>query len=108
MGGCSRAPAQENTDKEEIILETQGTSSSRNTSFEGIGWSVRLQQTRTNYFMTLAKEVVIGNALKRGDAVYYYLVDCDGRKAILAFLDGKERPSANVIRLGRITFLING
>ncbi len=74
--------------------------------FQGIGWKIRLQQKRTNYFLTLAKEVVIGNALKRGDDIYYYLVDCEGRKAIIVFLDGKERPNIDSIRLGRITFLI--
>jgi hypothetical protein len=73
--------------------------------FEGIGWSVRLQQKRANFFLTLAKELVVGNGLKRGDPVYYYLVDCDGRKAILTFLDGQERPTDQTLRLGQASLL---
>ncbi len=74
--------------------------------FEGLGWSVRLQQKKTNFFLTLAKELVIGNALKKGDAMHYYLIDCRGRKAVLVFLDGQERPDAERLRLNGTTFLV--
>ena len=74
--------------------------------FEGIGWRFRLQQKRANYFLTLAKEIVIGNALQRGDEIRCYLVDCDGRKALLVFLDGKERPNNSNVQVNRITFLL--
>lgn len=63
----------------------------RKAQFEGIGWKIRLQQKRSNYFLTVAKEIVLGNALKRGDDLFYYLVDCEGRKALLVFLDSQER-----------------
>ena len=59
--------------------------------FDGIGWKIRLQQKRSNYFVTIAKEIILGNALERGDNIFYYLVDCEGRKALLVFLDGQER-----------------
>lgn len=78
----------------------------KNTVFEGIGWKIRLQQNRTNYFLTLAKEIVVGNALKKGDEVFYYLVNCEGRKALLVFLDEKERPTENSIKLNGVTFLV--
>lgn len=74
--------------------------------FEGIGWKIRLQKKRSNYFLTLAKEIVIGNALKKGDEVFYYLMDCEGRKALLVFLDGKERANTNSLQLKGISFLI--
>jgi len=78
----------------------------QNAGFEGIGWSVRLQQKRTNFFLTLAKEIVVGNALKKGDAVFYYLVNYQGRKAVMVFLDGQERPDAERLRLNGTTFLV--
>lgn len=80
----------------------------RSAQFEGIGWKIRLQQKRTNYFLTLAKEIVLGNALRRGDQVFYYLIDCEGRKALLVFMDGLERPSSEMVRLNGISFEIKG
>ena len=59
--------------------------------FVGFGWKVHLRKKRYTYFLTLTKELVIGNALKQGDELYYYLVNVRGRKGILLFLDGKER-----------------
>jgi len=76
------------------------------TVFEGIGWRMRLQHHRGNYFLTLVKEIVIGNALKGGDIINYYLVDYSGRKALLVFLDGQERPNPNVVQLKNSTFFI--
>lgn len=74
--------------------------------FEGMGWKIHLQQKRTNYFLTLAKEIVLGNALKRGDNLFYYLVDCDGRKALLVFLDGQERIEGKQVFLNKSHFFI--
>ncbi len=62
--------------------------------FQGLGWEVKLQKRRTSYFFTLIKELVRGNALKTGDHLYYYLVQCEGRNAVLILLDGKERNKA--------------
>lgn len=89
-----------------IKTATNNSSALLSTHFEGIGWKVKLQQKRTNYFLTLAKEIVVGNALKKGDEVYYYVVDCEGRKALLVFLDGKERPMEQFVQLRKITFFI--
>ncbi len=85
---------------------SQNSVKSESAFFEGIGWKVRLQQKNTNYFLTLAKEIVVGNALKRGDDILYYLVESNGRKGILMFLDGKERESGNKVKINRITFLV--
>jgi hypothetical protein len=57
-------------------------------SFQGLGWKVILHQKNTNYFLSLVKEIVLGNALKRNDELFYYLVSCNKRKAIIIFLDG--------------------
>ncbi|MEM4263327.1 MAG: hypothetical protein QW666_00330 [Candidatus Woesearchaeota archaeon] len=76
------------------------------TSFEGLGWQVRLQQKRTNYFLTLVKEIVLGNALRKGDLLYYYLVNCNKRKAVLIFLDGKGRPEDELVKLRGNSFLV--
>lgn len=75
-------------------------------SFEGLGWQVRLQQKRTNYFLTIVREIVFGNALKKGDMLYYYLVNCDKRKAVLIFLDGKGRPEDELVKLRGNSFLV--
>jgi hypothetical protein len=61
--------------------------------YTGLGWKVKLRQKRASYFCTLAKEIIVGNALKQGDELYYYLVNVEGRKGVLMFLDGGERKS---------------
>lgn len=76
------------------------------TKFVGLGWKVRLQQRRHQYFLSLVREVAIGNALKKGDEIYYYLVQHEKRKAILVFLDGDERPKQDVLKLGGFSFLV--
>jgi len=73
--------------------------------FEGVGWRIRLQQKRGYFFITLAKEIIVGNMLKKGHPLYYYLVDCGGRKAVLTFLDGKERPPEDSLKLNGAAFL---
>ena len=77
-------------------------------AFEGLGWQVRLQQKRSQYFLTLVKEIALGSALKRGDPIFYYLIDCGKRKALLVFLDGKERPTEDSVKLKGISFLVKG
>ena len=79
---------------------------SMKTNFQGLGWEVRLQKRKTNYSLTLVKEIVLGNGLKKGDLLPYYLVTCDNRKAVLVFLDGKERPKEDFIQLKGISFLM--
>ena len=76
------------------------------TNFCGLGWQVRLQQKKSSYFLTLVKEIVLGSALKRGDQLHYYLVNYEGRNAVLVFLDGEERPNQPKIRLDGTTFLV--
>jgi len=78
----------------------------QNTIFEGVGWKVRLQQKRSYFFLTMAKELVVGNALKRGDDVFYYLVNYEGRKGLLIFLDSKERPKTDLIHLTKNSSLL--
>jgi hypothetical protein len=58
------------------------------------------------YFFTLAKEVALGNGLKKGDSIFYYLVECNGRKAILAFLDNSERPKDKTVKMKGVSFLV--
>ena len=89
-------------------LSCKGTSRSNlgDARFEGFGWKVRLQRRRTSHVLTLAKELVLGNALKTGDELLYYLVECVGRKALLVFLDGQERPKDECVKLNGITFLV--
>lgn len=65
-----------------------------------------MQQKRTNYFLTLVKEIVFGNALKKGDMLYYYMVNCNKRKAVLIFLDGKVRPEDELVKLNGSSFLV--
>ncbi len=73
--------------------------------FEGVGWRIRLQQKRGYFFITLAKELIVGNMLKRGHPLYYYLVDFGGRKALLTFLDGREKPPEGSLKIDKVAFL---
>ena len=75
-----------------------------NIVFSGIGWVVKLQGRRNNYSVSLVKELVLGNGLRKGMPLYYYLVTAGDRKAILLFLDGKGISSA--AKIGLNTFLI--
>jgi len=43
------------------------------------------------------KEIILGNGLKTGDSLYYYLVQYEGRNVVLVFLDGKEKNYKNTI-----------
>jgi hypothetical protein len=74
--------------------------------FEGLGWKVKLQQKRQQYLLTLAKEVALGSGLKRGDDLFYYLVECNNRKGLLVFLDGQERLKDEFVRLRGISFIV--
>lgn len=60
-------------------------------TFQGLGWKIRLQKQRYSFFFTLAKEIILGNGLKTGDELFYYLMKVDGRNAVLLFLDGGEK-----------------
>jgi hypothetical protein len=75
-------------------------------SFAGLGWKVKLQQKRQQYLLTLAKEVAVGSGLKRGDDMFYYLVECEKRKGLLIFLDGQERLKDEMVRLRGVSFLV--
>ncbi len=58
-------------------------------SLVGLGWKIKVQERKRNYLITLAKEIVLGNIIHKGDELYYYLVNIDGRKAIVVLLDQK-------------------
>lgn len=77
------------------------------TIFEAIGWNVKLQQKSHQYFLTLPKEVALGSGLKKGDPLFYYLVNCENRKALLVFLDSGQRQKAEIVKLKGISYLIH-
>jgi len=60
-------------------------------TFQGLGWKTTLRQRRYSHFITIAKELVVGNGLSPGSDLYSYLVQKDGRNALLVFLDGQKR-----------------
>ena len=60
-------------------------------NFQGLGWDVKIRKRRYTYSITLAKELILGNMLKQGTDVFYYLVKYNGRNAVLLFLDGEKR-----------------
>jgi hypothetical protein len=60
-------------------------------SFLGRGWKVNVVKRGYSYRLPLAKEVVIGNGLRLGHSLYYFLVKYEGRMALLVYLDGKDR-----------------
>lgn len=64
----------------------------------GLGWKVKIQEKKRNYSFTLAKELVLGNLLNKGDEIYYYLANINGRKAIITLLDSQPlENSAKII-----------
>ncbi len=58
-------------------------------SFVGIGWEKRLRKVRSNYTLSIAKDIIFGNALRGGQALSYFLVRYKNRNAVLVFLDGR-------------------
>ena len=75
-----------------------------NLEFQRLGWIVKLQGRRNNHSISLAKELVVGNGLYKGDELFYYLTKVNGRTAALVFLDGKGVENYQVIpiRKGKI------
>ena len=63
--------------------------------FQGLGWEAFVRKRNYSYSLTLAKELVIGNGLKQGDKLFYYLTKVDNRNALVFFLDGQERSHEN-------------
>ncbi len=61
----------------------------------GLGWKIKVQQGSRNFSITLAREIVLGNLLQKKDELYYYLVNIEGRKAVLLFLDKKPIDDSN-------------
>jgi len=57
----------------------------------GLGWRLRLRQSRTSYYITIVKEIFLGNVLHGKLYLYYYLVKYLNRNALLLFLDGEPR-----------------
>ena len=57
----------------------------------GMAWNVKLRSTRGNYFVTLKKELVYGNGLRKGSDISYYLVNVTNntqkKNGILLVLD---------------------
>ncbi len=75
-------------------------------SFVGIGWSKRLRKVRNNYTLSLAKELIVGNALRGGQEIYYFLVRYSGRNAVIVFLDGKEFTVKDEMQLDLKKFVV--
>ena len=59
-------------------------------SFVGIGWEKKLRKAKREYTLSFVKELIIGNALKASQPIFYFLVRYKSRNAILIFLDGKS------------------
>lgn len=75
-------------------------------SFVGIGWSKRLRKVRENYTLSLAKELILGNALRGGQELYYFLVRYGGRNAVIIFLDGKKFTVKDELQLDLKKFVV--
>ncbi len=72
--------------------------------YQGLGWKVKIQQRHESYYVVLAKEIMFGNALKKGSELFTYLVDCEGRKALMVYLDQKEREIDQSVATSTISF----
>jgi|GEM_PF-1823274 len=40
--------------------------------FAGVGWKLRIQEKKSYHFLTLAKELILGNLLKK--AIVYIII----------------------------------
>lgn len=58
-------------------------------SFVGIGWEKKLRKAKREYTLSFVKELIVGNALRKGESLFYFLVRYNNRNAVLIFLDGK-------------------
>ena len=77
-----------------------------NVEFQGLGWQLKVQSKRNNYLMTLVKEVVLGNGLRKGSELYCYLTKFKGRNALLMFLDEKGINDYEVVLIRRGKILV--
>ncbi|HLC74409.1 MAG TPA: hypothetical protein VJH88_00970 [Candidatus Nanoarchaeia archaeon] len=62
-----------------------------NLEYLGLGWKLRLRKSRASYYITIAKEVALGNLMPGKTYLYYYLVKYSHRNALLIYLDGEPR-----------------
>jgi hypothetical protein len=77
-----------------------------NINFQGLGWVVRLQGRRNSNSLALVKELVLGNCLKKGDQLYYYLAKVDERPAVVIFLDKKEMGDYEKVHVRKDKFVL--
>ncbi len=66
--------------------------------FEGLGWRVKIQHKRGHYFLTIMKELILGNFLREGDYVHYYLTKLKGRRVLVIALDKEPLEEAMIDR----------
>jgi hypothetical protein len=63
--------------------------------FIGLAWKSKLRKRGRSHTINIAKELILGNLLDQGDELHYYLIDFNGRKAILTLLDKSPLKSLN-------------
>ena len=78
--------------------------------FEGIGWQVKLRQTRSYHFITLVKEIVLGMGLRKGMTLNYYLVNVEElqQKGVLVLFTEEGIPNVKKVKVNKATFLVKG
>jgi len=58
----------------------------------GLGWKSKVLLKRSTIYISINKLVADGCSLEKGEVLYSYLAeDCEGRKIIVIYLDGKKK-----------------
>ncbi|MEK6867493.1 MAG: hypothetical protein AABX98_01590 [Nanoarchaeota archaeon] len=76
-------------------------------SFVGIGWEKKLRKAKREYTLSFVKELIIGNALKASQPIFYFLVRYKNRNAVLIFLDGKGVDVRDETQIDLKQFVLN-
>ena len=59
--------------------------------FLHIGWKAKVAQKRATFSISISKAVALGCDLVKGQELYCYLEEENGRPVMLVYLDGKKR-----------------
>ena len=67
--------------------------------FHGLCWKLKVRAKRAHYFVTLVKQIVLGNDLEQGDPIFSYPVTYNNASGILLLF---QQPKIEGIKQAQI------